>query len=251
MSTALAAGKIGNNVPSTGRVFVIAQAGAASTIVQALNSRGHGVVEAADIAGALAAAMEEPPDLLLIDESLVAELPDHLAWPTLLIGDGHALPEVPRSCLGRIPAAMPPETLEAVLSLAVDLREVRLRCGELEHLFEGVRDGSAMVGRSPAIRRLHGVLRRAADSDATVLLEGQPGTGKSLAARIVHCKSRRGHRQIEVLACDSADPEAMNAALTRASDTTLLMEDVDHLPAATQAVLVRHLKERPQHGGDA
>ena len=47
------------------------------------------------------------------------------------------------------------------------------------------------VGRSPAMRRLDGAIRRGSEIDATVLVEGAPGTGKSLIARTLHESGRR------------------------------------------------------------
>src|SRR5262249_36048964 len=125
---------------------------------------------------------------------------------------------------------------------------VRTRCAELEQLVAGLRDGSVLVGRSPLMRRLGDALRRAADNDATLLVEGQPGTGKSLAARVVHCKSRRCGLPLVTAECEQVDADALVKLLEESSNTTLILENIDRLPAASQAVLVRHLKERPRDG---
>src|ERR1700754_3776076 len=50
----------------------------------------------------------------------------------------------------------------------------------------------SLSGRSPVMRAAFALLARAAESDATVLLEGETGTGKSQAARSVHRHSARG-----------------------------------------------------------
>jgi DNA-binding NtrC family response regulator len=129
-------------------------------------------------------------------------------------------------------------------ALAAWLRDVRVRCAELEQLVAGLRDGSVLVGRSPVMRRLGDALRRAADNDATLLIEGQTGTGKSLAARVVHCKSRRCGLPLVTAEGETVDAEALTKLLEESSNTTMIIENVDRLPAASQAVLVRHLKER-------
>lgn len=94
------------------------------------------------------------------------------------------------------------------------------------------------------MRRLHGAISRAADCDATVLVEGPAGSGKSLAARVVHCKSRRSIKPLRLTEAGALDADTMANLLDEARGTTLVIEDIDRLPTAAQAVLVRHLKDR-------
>src|SRR4030095_13280926 len=84
--------------------------------------------------------------------------------------------------------------------------------------------------------------------DATVLIEGPRGSGKSLAARAVHCKSRRSDRPIVVVSCGETQAKALSRAIEASRSTTLVLEDIDRLPVQAQAVLVRHLKERTASG---
>src|SRR5262249_4955037 len=100
------------------------------------------------------------------------------------------------------------------------------------------------VGRWPVIRRMQSAISRAADSDATVLIEGERGSGKSLAVRMIHCKSRRGNKRIVVEAASRLDPESLTRVLGEGRGTTLAIEDIDQLSVAAQQLLVRHIKER-------
>ncbi len=134
--------------------------------------------------------------------------------------------------------------LEQMLGLAVELRQATVRCEELGRLVDGVRSGSALAGNSPVMRRLQGSLSRAADSEVTVLLEGPAGSGKSLAARIIHCKSRRSDKRLEAVECADLDADAMGKAIETSRGGTLVLEGIERLPAASQSVLVRHMKER-------
>ena len=88
------------------------------------------------------------------------------------------------------------------------------------------------------------LFRSAADSDSTVLVEGEHGSGKSLAVRMIHCKSRRGNRPLAIHAAKTLDPESLAHAISDARGSTLLIEDIEHLPLASQQALVRNLKER-------
>ncbi|MBL8738940.1 MAG: sigma-54-dependent Fis family transcriptional regulator [Planctomycetes bacterium] len=134
--------------------------------------------------------------------------------------------------------------LEPILGLAVELTRTRARALDAERLTLGLHTGSAMVGNSPLMRRLQGTLSRAADCDVTVLIEGPAGAGKSLAARVVHCKSRRVGQPLVAMSCAELSVDNLMKAVETARATTLVLEDVEKLPLAAQGALVRHLKER-------
>jgi DNA-binding NtrC family response regulator len=136
------------------------------------------------------------------------------------------------------------QALPALLSLAVELAIKTTRLSELEDLVGGIRSGSAMVGNTPPMRRLRGAVSRAADCDATVLIEGPTGSGKSLAARAIHLKSRRCGDVLVVKDCGSVSAEGLSTAIAEHTETTIVLEAVDQLSAAAQSVLVKHLKER-------
>src|SRR6201999_3333739 len=65
-----------------------------------------------------------------------------------------------------------------------------------------------LVGESRAIREVFAVLERVAASDATVLVEGETGTGKELVARALHDASPRRKQPFVAVDC-GALPEAM------------------------------------------
>ncbi|MBX3462677.1 MAG: sigma-54-dependent Fis family transcriptional regulator [Planctomycetes bacterium] len=240
MTTAL----IGNegNVELRARVALIARGGMRDDVAASVARSGHEVVEFPDWNAFLDAAVESTMDLVLFDGAHADGMPAALSVPSVLVGDDVA--GAPASSLGRLPAAAFGAAIEPLLRIANELRLTLGRCRELETLVGGVRTGSALVGRSPVMRRLQSAVSRAADTDATVLVEGPRGAGKSLVARVVHCKSRRSGQAIQTTGCDRLDAESLQRLLEAARNTTLVLEDVERLPAAAQSVLVRHLKER-------
>lgn len=223
------------------RVALISKSSTKNDVAASVARSGHEVVEFDDWDSFVDAAVESTMDLILFDHEQAVGLPDDLSVPSVQVGDRSA---PPTSSLGSLPAAAFAAALEPLLRIANELRGTMARCRELEHLVAGVRTGSALVGHSVVMRRLHTALSRAADTDATVLIEGPRGSGKSLAARVVHCKSRRSDHRLEVLASDQLDADSLSRALGSAHGTTLVLEDIDRLCAAAQSVLVRHLKER-------
>lgn len=120
-----------------------------------------------------------------------------------------------------------------------------------------------LVGESLALREAFAVLELAARSDVTVLLEGETGTGKELAARALHEASARRRGPFVAVDC-GALPESLvdselfghvrgaftgatsdrKGALARAGGGTLLLDEIDGVSAAVQARLLRTLEER-------
>jgi DNA-binding NtrC family response regulator len=120
-----------------------------------------------------------------------------------------------------------------------------------------------LVGESLALRQAFAVLELAARSDVTVLLEGETGTGKELAARALHEASARRRGPFVAIDC-GALPESLvdselfghvrgaftgatsdrKGALGRASGGTLFLDEIDGVSPAVQARLLRALEER-------
>ncbi len=73
---------------------------------------------------------------------------------------------------------------------------------EARYTFEDI------VGRSPAMRNLFGILPQIAASPSTVLIEGESGTGKELFARAIHHLSPRGKKRFVAVNC-AALPDAL------------------------------------------
>ncbi len=211
-----------------------------SGLASALTREGHELIECRDWTELGSCATEAPFDLVLCEDETATEAHGDFGCPILMVGERHEH-EGGRA----IPLAAIEASLDTILALAVALTESATRCRELDRIVGGFRNGDALIGRSPQIRRLQGAISRAADCDATVLVEGPTGSGKSLAARMIHCKGRRANKPLVALQGATTTADGLLKALEEARGSTLVVEDVDRLPTATQAALVRHLKERP------
>ena len=147
-----------------------------------------------------------------------------------------------------------------------EIRELRRRIeDEKVYLEEEIRAEyrfDEMIGNSPAIRKVLKQIETAAPTDSTVLLQGETGTGKELAARAIHQASRRNHGTFVKLNC-SAIPAALlesellgheKGAFTGAiaqrigrfelaHGGTLFLDEIAELPLELQPKLLRVLQD--------
>jgi DNA-binding NtrC family response regulator len=72
---------------------------------------------------------------------------------------------------------------------------------------------SEMIGSSPAMVEIYKTVSRAAPTDATVIVEGETGTGKELVARMIHRYSRRASQEFVPVDCGSITPSLLESEL--------------------------------------
>jgi DNA-binding NtrC family response regulator len=120
-----------------------------------------------------------------------------------------------------------------------------------------------LVGRSPAMRSVFAVLERSAASDATVLLEGETGTGKEAAAQAIHDLGKRAEQPFLVVDCGAIPENLLESelfghergaftganerrigAFEAASGGTVFLDEIGELPPSLQPKLLRVLEDR-------
>jgi two-component system response regulator AtoC len=237
MTTALI-GKHGERLATKARVALLTRQ-TGSGLASAITRHGHDLAEFRDWSALVTAAAAHRFDIILCDEEFGGDANHSVDAPVVVLSERQG-----SAPSGAVSSSTFESGLDTFLALAVALAESNARCSALDRVVGGIRTGAAVVGRSPAIRRLQAAISRAADSDATVLIEGPAGSGKSLAARMIHLKSRRTNRPLVVVDGTNVGADALGRALEEGRATTLVIEEVDRLAAPAQALLVRHLKER-------
>jgi two-component system, NtrC family, response regulator AtoC len=121
----------------------------------------------------------------------------------------------------------------------------------------------AMLGESPAMRKVFDLVRKVADSDVTVLITGESGTGKELVARSIHQQSPRRPQPFLTVNCASIPENLLEAELfghekgsftgahrqkigkfELAQEGTLFLDEIGEMPMGMQAKILRVLQER-------
>ena len=156
----------------------------------------------------------------------------------------------------------------AYLVKPLDLQELRTTLQQLltagaPPVPPGPDSGSLLIGAAPAMQRAFVEIAQACASDAPVLLTGPTGTGKTLAARVIHTNSARCSGPFVTLHC-GALPEplleselfghekhaftgaqtARAGHLERAAGGTLLLDEIADVSPAIQAKLLRFVEEK-------
>ena len=163
----------------------------------------------------------------------------------------------------------PPDVLRAKVDAALELSRTRARVVKLEATTEALsRDisgkvGVSMVGDSQPVQKLLSQVKRAAATDATVLVHGESGTGKELVARMLHDLSPRASGPFIVTHCAALAETLLESELfghERGSFTgavkkklgrfeladggTLFLDELGEISANVQTKLLRVLQER-------
>ena len=246
-----------------------------------LTAEGYEVRDAQDGATGLARASESEPDVLLLDLMMPGEL-DGLGT---LARMREALPDVPVVMMsGRaglsdavkatklgafnfLEKPLSPESVLLALSTALELRQARR---EAKALRADLGLSGEMIGDSPGMMQVRGMIDRVAPTDARVLITGESGTGKELVAAAIHAASGRRDRPFVRVNCAAIPRDLVESemfghergAFTGATDRrigrfelahrgTLFLDEVGDLGAEAQAKLLRAIeaKEIERVGG--
>ena len=107
-----------------------------------------------------------------------------------------------------------------------------------------------IIGKSQAIQDLFDLLENISDTQSTVLIYGEHGTGKTLVAKSIHFNSARRLHPFRIVSCSDVSTEALDRELFGDKQTengfgrkaTLFLQDIDVLPVTLQVKFLRALE---------
>ena len=240
-----------------------------------LRDEGYDTRQAGDSDAAIAAFRTRRPSLIVLDVWLQGSRLDGIGILKALHTEEPQVPVVMISGHGTIETAVAAiqegaydfiekpfqadrlllvmrRALEAA-ALARENAELRLRAGP----------ETSLTGESPATVSLRGAIEKVAPTGSRVLISGPAGSGKEVAARMIHARSRRAEGPFVVLNCAALNPARFEEALfgveagadptarprragvlERAHGGTLLLDEVSDMPLETQGKIVRALQDQ-------
>ena len=260
-----------------GRVLVVDdEPSMCELLVVGLARRGFDAVSRPSAREALALLDLEPVDVVVTDlnmremsgidlcERIAGGLPD---VPTIVLtAFGSLEAAIAAIRVGAYDFITKPVELDALalaVERAVQHRALREEVKRLRRVVSRTDGFDEIVGSSAPMRAVYDVIDRIVDSDASVLITGQSGTGKEVVARALHRSSRRRSGPFVALNC-AAMPEALleselfghvkgaftdakgarTGLFAEANHGTLLLDEIGDMPLGLQPKLLRVLQER-------
>lgn len=242
----------------------------------ALAGMGHDALLATSVDEAIKTVDREPCDLIISDYSMPQA--NGIDLLKRLGEGGHDIPVIIMTGYGSIETAVQSlrqgaidyltkplraETLRIAVNQALEIIRLRKENDSFRREISSLKGRRAIIGESPALRRVLDMVATVAPTRATVLLEGESGTGKELFARAIHEASPRSDSPFITLNC-AAMPEglvesalfghekgAFTGALARkrgrferAHTGTVLLDEIGEMPLEAQVHLLRVIQHR-------
>ena len=241
-----------------------------------LKKVGHQCLTATDPNVALALVETERPDLMLTDLKMPGmdgmELMRRArdvdpALPVILITAfatiESAVAAIKDGAFDYLPKNFSVEQLRMAVERGLRHRELEVENRNLREQLQGTLGFENIIGRSPAMVRVFELVRKAARSDANILVRGESGTGKELIARAVHANSPRASQPFVPVDCASLPEQLLESELFGhekgaftgavkskrglmevADRGTLFLDEIAEMPLPLQVKLLRALQER-------
>jgi two-component system nitrogen regulation response regulator NtrX len=233
-----------------------------------LTDEGYETRIAGDSEAALAAVRSRRPQLVILDIWLQGSKLDGIQVLDILKREQPDLPVVMISGHGTIETAVAsikkgaydfvekPFKADRLLHVVERALEAARLKREVQELKLKAGDEGELVGQSSTITQLRSLVEKIAPTNSRVLISGPAGSGKEVAARLIHARSRRAGNAFVAINCATMAPDRIEAELfgmessdgprktglfELAHNGTLYLDEVSDMPLETQGKILRVL----------
>ncbi|MFI5380175.1 MAG: sigma-54-dependent transcriptional regulator [Tepidisphaerales bacterium] len=241
-----------------------------------LTTDGHRATTANTASDALGQVSRQAFDMAFVDLrlgtetglDLIPRITAESPWTKVVVITAYAsvdtaVEAMKRGATDYLPKPFTPVQVRLVVERVARLRALELRVAGLQEILGENNAEVTFDSASPRMRQAVDLARQVAQSDATLLLRGESGTGKGVLAKAVHSWSDRAEKPFATVSCPALSPELLESELfghAKGSFTgairdnpgriasseggTLFLDEIGDLPLRLQPKLLRFVQDR-------